>query len=131
MDREVIDAIKVAVEAAPEIWGLMDEMLEAEGGDEDGDGFREVLARAKDVTARLRSSIAAVQEGAHSLVLDGKALHDDAHLFVKVRLRPRPYLASARTLPRVCHDRRVYAARRCFALRPVRAPGGTLGFAPL
>ena len=93
VDREVIDAIKVAVEAAPEIWGLMDEMLEAEDGDEDGDGFREVLARAKDVTARLRSSIAAVQEGAHSLVLDGKALHDDAHLFVKVRLRPPPLLS--------------------------------------
>ena len=86
VDKEVIDAMKVAVEAAPEIWSLMDEMLDAEGVDAEDD-FREVLARAKDVTARLSSSIATVQEGQgvpHLQVVDGKALHDDAHLFVKV-----------------------------------------------
>ena len=79
--------MKVAVEAAPEIWGLMDEMLDVESAEGDED-FREMLARAKDVTARLRSSIAAVQEGTNSQVVDGKALHDDAHLFVKVRALP-------------------------------------------
>ncbi|CDO72893.1 hypothetical protein BN946_scf185002.g78 [Trametes cinnabarina] len=90
VDKEVIGAMKAAVEAAPEIWQLMDEMLASEdshagegsksGGREE---FREMLARAKDVTERLRQSIAAVQEVAHSHAVDGKALHDDAHIFVK------------------------------------------------
>ncbi len=88
VDRDVIGAIQAAVQAAPEIWEMMDEMEEE--GDTDGrarDEFREVLGRAKDVTARLRGSIATMQEGAHPQVVDGKALHDDAHLFVKVSLR--------------------------------------------
>ena len=96
MDKDVIGAMKAAVEAAPEIWEMMDEMLETEeeeaAGDEGGNAgarareeFREVLGRAKDVTERLRGSIAAVQqEGAHPQAVDGRALHDDAHLFVKV-----------------------------------------------
>ena len=88
VDKEVIGAMKAAVEAAPEIWELMDEMLDAEGADAKDD-FREMLGRAKDVTERLRGSIAAVQEGAHSQAVDGKALHDDAHLFVKVSLSVR------------------------------------------
>ncbi|TBU65619.1 RAM signaling pathway protein-domain-containing protein [Dichomitus squalens] len=98
VDKEVIGAMRAAVEAAPEIWEMMDEMLDAEEqGDAEGeDGvanarareeFREVLGRAKDVTERLRGSIAAVQqEGAshpHPQAVDGRALHDDAHLFVK------------------------------------------------
>ncbi|RPD66340.1 hypothetical protein L226DRAFT_566785 [Lentinus tigrinus ALCF2SS1-7] len=82
VDKEVIGAMRSAVEAAPEIWELMDEMLDAEGADEK-DEFREMLGRAKDVTERLRGSIAAVQEGAHSQAVDGKALRDDAHIFVK------------------------------------------------
>ncbi|KAI0748324.1 RAM signaling pathway protein-domain-containing protein [Daedaleopsis nitida] len=82
VDRDLIGAMKGAVEAAPEIWELMDEMLDAEGADA-RDDFREMLGRAKDVTARLRGSIAAVQEGTHSQAVDGKALHDDAHIFVK------------------------------------------------
>ncbi|KAI1794556.1 RAM signaling pathway protein-domain-containing protein [Ganoderma leucocontextum] len=84
VDQDVIGAIKAAVEAAPEIWEMMDEMEEE--GDTSGrarDEFREVLVRAKDVTTRLRGSIAAMQEGAHPQAVDGKALHDDAHLFVK------------------------------------------------
>ena len=51
------------------------------------DDFREMLGRAKDVTERLRGSIAAVtaqEGGVHSQAVDGKALHDDAHIFVKV-----------------------------------------------
>ncbi|KAI8998457.1 RAM signaling pathway protein-domain-containing protein [Trametes punicea] len=90
VDKEVIGAMKAAVEAAPEIWKMMDEMLDSEDSQagENGKGstkdeFREMLARAKDVTERLRQSIAAVQEGAHSQAVDGKALHDDAHVFVK------------------------------------------------
>ncbi|EIW60077.1 uncharacterized protein TRAVEDRAFT_45328 [Trametes versicolor FP-101664 SS1] len=84
VDKEVIGAMKAAVEAAPEIWEMMDEMLDSEDTSVGGkDEFREVLARAKDVTERLRQSIAAVQEGAHLQAMDGKALHDDAHIFVK------------------------------------------------
>lgn len=86
VDRDVIGAIKAAVEAAPEIWEMMDEM-EEDPGDTARDEFREVLGRAKDVTARLRGSIAAMQEGAHRQAVDGRALHDDAHLFVKVSSR--------------------------------------------
>lgn len=89
VDRDVIGAIQAAVEAAPEIWEMMDEMEEE--GDTDSrarDEFREVLSRAKDVTVRLRGSIAAMQEGAPPQAVDGKALHDDAHLFVKVSLCP-------------------------------------------
>ena len=96
VDKEVIDAIKVAVEAAPEIWGLMDEMLYAEGADE-SDDFREMLGRVKDVTARLRSNIAAAQEGGQ--MLDGKALHDDAHLFAKVRLFVHAWLCPSSFAP--------------------------------
>ncbi len=83
VDKEVIGAMKAAVEAAPEIWEMMDEVLDAEGADAKDD-FREMLGRAKDVTERLRGSIAAVQEVVHSQAVDGKALHDDAHIFVKV-----------------------------------------------
>ncbi|KAI0636774.1 RAM signaling pathway protein-domain-containing protein [Trametes polyzona] len=92
VDKEVIGAMKAAVEAAPEIWEMMDEMLDGEdpgagtaGAGASRDDFREMLARAKDVTERLRQSIAAVQEGqgAHLQGVDGKTLHDDAHIFVK------------------------------------------------
>ncbi|KAI0647246.1 RAM signaling pathway protein-domain-containing protein [Trametes meyenii] len=84
VDKEVIGAMKAAVEAAPEIWEIMDEVLDSEDSSVPWrDEFRELLARAKDVTERLRQSIAAVQEGGHSQAVDGKALHDDAHIFVK------------------------------------------------
>ncbi|KAH9857083.1 RAM signaling pathway protein-domain-containing protein [Lenzites betulinus] len=84
VDKEVIGAMKAAVEAAPEIWEMMDEVLDSEDPSTNGrDEFRAVLARAKDVTERLRQSIAAVQEGAHIQGVDGKALHDDARIFVK------------------------------------------------
>ncbi|KAI0664592.1 RAM signaling pathway protein-domain-containing protein [Cubamyces menziesii] len=108
VDKDLLGTMKAAVEAAPEIWELMDEMLDSEesnanggeGGKASGkDEFREVLARAKDVTERLRQSIAAVQDGAHSQAVDGKALHDDAHIFVKVSVIDP---ASAPP-PRVCH----------------------------
>ncbi|TFK91250.1 hypothetical protein K466DRAFT_583015 [Polyporus arcularius HHB13444] len=82
VDKEVIGAMRSAVEGAPEIWELMDEMLDAEGADEKDD-FRDMLGRAKDVTERLRESIAAVQEGAHPQAVDAKALREDAHIFVK------------------------------------------------
>ncbi|KAI0372858.1 hypothetical protein BV20DRAFT_990186 [Pilatotrama ljubarskyi] len=84
VDKEVIGAMKVAVEAAPEIWEMMHEMLESEESSAGGsDEFRGLLVQAKDVTERLRRSIAAVQEGAHLQAVDGKALHDDARTFIK------------------------------------------------
>ncbi|KAI0362346.1 hypothetical protein OH77DRAFT_1441806 [Trametes cingulata] len=84
VDKDLIGAMKEAVDAAPEIWELMDEMLDSEESTAAGkDEFREVLVRAKDVTERLRRIIAAVQEGANPQAVDGKALHDDAHIFVK------------------------------------------------
>ena len=41
--------MRSAVEAAPEIWELMDEMLDAEGADEKDD-FREKLGCLNDAT---------------------------------------------------------------------------------
>ncbi|KAI9057861.1 hypothetical protein FKP32DRAFT_1597815 [Trametes sanguinea] len=106
VDKEVIGAMKAAVEAAPEIWELMDEMLASEESQAGGEGkggpsdeLRVVLARAKDVTERLRRSIAAVQEGAHSQAVDGKALHDDAHIFVKTVIHLSNVLKTRGTAP--------------------------------
>ncbi|KAH9945938.1 RAM signaling pathway protein-domain-containing protein [Epithele typhae] len=98
VDKDLIGAMKAAVEAAPEIWDMMDEVLDVEASDADDD-FRDMLARAKAVTERLRRSIAAVQEGGFSQVADGKALHDDAHLFVKTVIQLSRALKTRGTVP--------------------------------
>ena len=91
VDREALEAMKVAVAAAPAIWEMMDEILvegeteeegEGEGGKEEG-VMVEALRRAKGVTERLRENILALESGNPSA--DRKGLREDAHIFVKVR----------------------------------------------
>jgi hypothetical protein len=77
VDKEALDAMRVAVEAAPGVWDVMEEILgdfpEADGG--------AILIKARAATDRLRESIRALQHGdAHA---DRKALREDAHAFVK------------------------------------------------
>ena len=81
VDKKALDAMKVAVEAAPGVWDLMEEilaeMLESQPN------VRQLLTMAKAVTQRLQESIRAVQQG--DVTAGGKQLLDDAHIFGKVR----------------------------------------------
>lgn len=85
VDKEALDAMRVAVEAAPAVWEMMDEIL-GEGQDTMVD-VRDTLARAKTVTNRLRENISAVQTGHPA---DRKTLREDAHVFVKVSAQYYP-----------------------------------------
>jgi ribose 5-phosphate isomerase len=80
VDKEALDAMKVAVEAAPAVWEMVQEVL-AEVMETNVD-IRESFALAKIVTKRLGESIVAVQRG--DSIADKKTLREDAHLFVKV-----------------------------------------------
>jgi cytochrome c556 len=83
VDKEALDAMKVAVEAAPGVWEVMEEIL---GSTQDVQAdIKDILMRASTVTDRLRENINAVQQGIATA--DRKALRDDAHTFVKVRCR--------------------------------------------
>lgn len=101
VDKEALDAMRVAVEAAPAVWEMMDEILsevnETQSAKHD---VRDSLARAKVVTDRLRENIRAVQQG-HPTA-DRKALREDAHVFVKVTLYVflYPFHALSSTLDR-------------------------------
>jgi hypothetical protein len=81
VDKEALDAMRVAVQAAPAVWEMMEDVL----GDvlESNIDIRSSLDRAKVVTARLVENIRAVQRG--DPTADRKSLRDDAHVFVKVR----------------------------------------------
>jgi hypothetical protein len=83
VDKEALDAMRVAVEAAPAVWEMMDEILSEVNETQDAKiDVRDNLAKAKVVTDRLRANIRAVQQG-HPTA-DRKALREDAHVFVKV-----------------------------------------------
>ena len=88
VDKEALDAMRVAVEAAPAVWEMMDEILSEADVNHD---VEDTLAKAKVVTDRLRENIRAVQKG-HPTA-DRKTLREDAHVFVKVVvLLPYPSL---------------------------------------
>jgi hypothetical protein len=78
VDKEALDAMRVAVEAAPAVWEMMDDILSAV----EDQNVEDTLAKAKAVTDRLRENIRAVQKG-HPTA-DRKTLREDAHVFVKV-----------------------------------------------
>ncbi|KDQ60678.1 hypothetical protein JAAARDRAFT_31655 [Jaapia argillacea MUCL 33604] len=80
VDRQAINAMKVAVESAPLVWDMMDEILA--DVQEDKPDLREMLARAKLLTERLGATIRRLEEG--DSALDRRALRDDAHIFVKI-----------------------------------------------
>jgi hypothetical protein len=100
VDKEALDAMKVAVEAAPAVWEMMNEIL----ADflETNVEVRETLALAKIVTRRLRDNILAMQQG--DAAADKRNLREDAHLFVKVLICVLTFFRS--------HDTDIYNALR-------------------
>lgn len=83
VDNDALDSMETAVDSAPAIWELMEEMVESmsETPGLSGD-FRDSIDKAKIVTERLRVNIVAVRTG--DPAADRIALRDNAHLFVKV-----------------------------------------------
>ncbi|PCH38160.1 hypothetical protein WOLCODRAFT_161344 [Wolfiporia cocos MD-104 SS10] len=79
VDREAIDAMKQALDAAPAIWEMMGEILDET--QEPKDDLKGTLRKAQDVAERLRRNIESIQDG--DPVLDRKPLHDDARTFAK------------------------------------------------
>jgi hypothetical protein len=96
VDKEALDAMKVAVEAAPAVWEMIDDIL----GDvlEAKIDLLANLDRAKAVTERLRIDIQAVQQGCPGA--DRKTMREDAHVFVKVRLFVHFFERSESTQPK-------------------------------
>ncbi|KAF7978692.1 hypothetical protein HWV62_44951 [Athelia sp. TMB] len=79
VDKETLDAMRGAVEAAPVVWEMMDSIL-SESRDT-GSDVGETLTKAKVITYRLRENINAMQMALPTA--DKKALKEDAHVFVK------------------------------------------------
>ncbi|KAK7693696.1 hypothetical protein QCA50_003267 [Cerrena zonata] len=79
VDKEAIEAIKLALDAAPSVWEMMDQLLaEVDELREDLDG---ALGKAKQVTEQLRTNIQALEAGDPSA--DRAHLREDAHAFVR------------------------------------------------
>jgi RAM signalling pathway protein len=81
VDREAIDAMSKAVEAAPPVWTMMDSILA--DLPEQREDIRETLVKAQNVTEQLKTDISQLQDGTY---VDRKSFRNDAHLFVKVSL---------------------------------------------
>ena len=80
VDKEAIEAIKLALIAAPSVWEMMDHLLaQVEELREDLDG---ALRKAKEITEQLRTNIQVLEAGNPSA--DRGHLREDAHAFVKV-----------------------------------------------
>ncbi|CAL1705031.1 unnamed protein product [Somion occarium] len=79
MDKQAIEAVKVAVEAAPSVWEMMDGLLgEIEELREE---LSESLQKAKEITEVVRINIQALEAGDPSA--DRNHLREDAHVFVR------------------------------------------------
>jgi RAM signalling pathway protein len=90
VDREAIDAMSKAVEAAPPVWTMMDSILA--DMPENREDIRETLVKAQNVTEQLKIDISQLQDGTY---VDRKSLRNDAHLFVKVSSLTYPYIREA------------------------------------
>jgi len=80
VDKEAIEAIKVAVDAAPRIWDMIEEILE--DSQEAREEFSDTLRRAREVTDKLRINLDALSRGDTSA--DRTGIREDAHVFVKI-----------------------------------------------
>ena len=80
VDKEAIDAMSKAVEAAPPIWAMMDSILA--DLPENREDIKETLLKAQNVTQQLKADISLLQDGTY---VERKSLRNDAYLFVKVR----------------------------------------------
>ncbi|OAX40349.1 hypothetical protein K503DRAFT_768663 [Rhizopogon vinicolor AM-OR11-026] len=80
VDKDALNAMEVAVEAAPAVWEMMKEIVDnlSEGAED----IRNTLLKAKSTTERLRSNISAMRCGDPGA--DRKGLREDAHVFVKI-----------------------------------------------
>ena len=81
LDKEALDAVTIAVSAAPAVWSMLDEI--ANDVSATPPDLREGLARAQDVTGRLAENIMLIKEGTLPQAVR-KAFREDAHVFVKV-----------------------------------------------
>ncbi|KAF8274940.1 RAM signaling pathway protein-domain-containing protein [Lactarius quietus] len=79
VDKEAIDAMSKAVEAAPPVWTMMDSITADIS--ETREEIKEMLVKAQRVTQQLKSDISLLRDG---LYVDRKTLRNDAHLFVKL-----------------------------------------------
>ncbi len=79
VDKEAIDAMSKAVEAAPPVWAMMDSILS--DLPENREDVKETLVKAQNVTQQLKSDISLLQDGAN---VERKSLRNGAYLFVKV-----------------------------------------------
>ena len=79
VDREAIDAMSKAVEAAPPVWATMDSILA--DLPENQEDIKETLIKAQNVTQQLKADISLLQDGTY---VERKSLRNDAYLFVKV-----------------------------------------------
>jgi hypothetical protein len=82
VDREAIDAMSKAVEAAPPVWAMMDSILA--DLPENREDIKETLVRAQSVTQQLKTDISLLQDGTY---VERKSIRNDAYLFVKVSFR--------------------------------------------
>jgi hypothetical protein len=81
VDKEAIDAMNKAVEAAPPVWAMMDSILA--DLPENREDVKETLVKAQSVTQQLKTDISLLQDGMN---VERKSLRNDAYLFVKVSL---------------------------------------------
>ena len=79
VDKEAIDAMSKAVEAAPPVWAMMDSILA--DLPENREDIKETLVKAQTVTQQLKTDISLLQDGMN---VERKSLRNDAYLFVKV-----------------------------------------------
>ncbi|KAG6379191.1 RAM signaling pathway protein-domain-containing protein [Boletus reticuloceps] len=83
VDNDALDSMEAAVDSAPAIWDIMQEMVETMSDTAGSNGdFRDSIDKAKVVTERLRAHIATVRT--RDPAADRRALRDNAHLFVKI-----------------------------------------------
>ena len=80
VDKEAIDAMKVAVDAAPPVWEMMDEILATMP--ETKEELSGVLERAKTLTEKLKGNISVLESG--DVNADRGNFREDAHAFAKV-----------------------------------------------
>jgi hypothetical protein len=79
VDKEAIDAMNKAVEAAPPVWAMMDSILA--DIPENREDIKETLVKAQNVTQQLKTDILLLQDG---MYVKRKSLRNDAYLFVKL-----------------------------------------------
>ncbi|KAH9966745.1 RAM signaling pathway protein-domain-containing protein [Russula dissimulans] len=79
VDKEAIDAMSKAVEAAPPLWAMMDSILS--DLPEKQEDIKEILVNAQNVTQQLKTDILLLQDGMN---VERKSLRNNAHLFVKL-----------------------------------------------